>query len=401
MAGGAKAKKTDLGGKQKQAATKRIVEDKTFGLKNKNKSKKVQMYVKQVQKATAASFIDVKKKKEEDAKQAAKEAKRAHKKEQDALFHGVISQPKVPFGVDPKTIACAFFKAGQCTKKGNSCKFSHDQEICFGKKKAVGNKIDLTVDVEAMKAAGKKEEEEIAITDPEELQKAIEKKARQQACETHIVCKHFLNAIELKKYGWFWECPDNKGDGNNCKYRHALPPGYVFKDKKKSGDEEDEEEEETIEQRIDRMRKGLGPGAMVTAETFGEWKRKRLEKKEAERLAHEKKLQKTYKKGARSQLTGRQLFQFDASIFVDDVDASGADTYQKEFEDAEMAETIKSGSEGLPLGGNATAPADEAAADPLDTAFEAQHAAEIELPEGIEENLFLDEDLDDLPSDED
>jgi len=346
------------------------VEDKTFGLKNKNKSKKVQMYVKQVQKATAASFIDVKKKKEEDAKQAAKEAKRAHKKEQDALFHGVISQPKVPFGVDPKTIACAFFKAGQCTKKGNSCKFSHDQEICFGKKKAVGNKIDLTVDVEAMKAAGKKEEEEIAITDPEELQKAIEKKARQQACETHIVCKHFLNAIELKKYGWFWECPDNKGDGNNCKYRHALPPGYVFKDKKKSGDESDEEEEETIEQRIDRMRKGLGPGAMVTAETFGEWKRKRLEKKEAERLAHEKKLQKTYKKGARSQLTGRQLFQFDASIFVDDVDASGADTYQKEFEDAEMAETIKSGSEGLPLGGNATAPADEAAADPLDTAFE-------------------------------
>ena len=41
-----------------------------------------------------------------------------------------------------------------------------------------------------------------------ELQKAIEKKARQMACETHIVCKHFLKAIEDKKYGWFWECPD-------------------------------------------------------------------------------------------------------------------------------------------------------------------------------------------------
>ena len=29
------------------------------------------------------------------------------------------------------------------------------------------------------------------------------------------------------------------------------------------------------------------------------------------------------------------------------------------------------------------------------------HASEIELPEGIEANLFLDENLDDLPSDDD
>ena len=43
------------------------------------------------------------------------------------------------------------------------------QEICFGKKKAIGNKIDLTVDVEAMKA--KKNEEDVAITDPVELAK--------------------------------------------------------------------------------------------------------------------------------------------------------------------------------------------------------------------------------------
>ena len=32
---------------------------------------------------------------------------------------------------------------------------------------------------------------------------AIEKKAKQMACETHIVCKHFLVAIEAKKYGLF------------------------------------------------------------------------------------------------------------------------------------------------------------------------------------------------------
>lgn len=37
-------------------------------------------------------------------------------------------QPKVPFGVDPKTILCVFYKNGVC-EKGNKCKFSHDKEV--------------------------------------------------------------------------------------------------------------------------------------------------------------------------------------------------------------------------------------------------------------------------------
>ena len=45
------------------------------------------------------------------------------------------------------------------------------------------------------------------------------------------ICKHFLDAVENNKYGWFWSCPEG---GTNCKYRHALPPGFVLKkDKKK------------------------------------------------------------------------------------------------------------------------------------------------------------------------
>lgn len=44
------------------------------------------------------------------------------------------------------------------------------------------------------------------------------------------ICKHFLEAVEGNKYGWFWECPG----GEKCHYRHALPPGYVLtKDRKK------------------------------------------------------------------------------------------------------------------------------------------------------------------------
>lgn len=59
------------------------------------------------------------------AKEKAEEEKRA--KEEAALFKPVQVQ-KVPFGVDPKTVLCAFFKAGNCDK-GNKCKFSHDMNV--------------------------------------------------------------------------------------------------------------------------------------------------------------------------------------------------------------------------------------------------------------------------------
>ena len=35
---------------------------------------------------------------------------------------------KVPFGVDPKTVLCAYFKVGTC-EKGSKCKFSHDLNV--------------------------------------------------------------------------------------------------------------------------------------------------------------------------------------------------------------------------------------------------------------------------------
>jgi hypothetical protein len=34
----------------------------------------------------------------------------------------------------------------------------------------------------------------------------------------------------LCRYGWFWECPN----GENCQYRHALPPGFVLKSQRKA-----------------------------------------------------------------------------------------------------------------------------------------------------------------------
>lgn len=59
------------------------------------------------------------------AKEQAEEEKR--RREEAALLKPVQTQ-KVPFGVDPKTVLCAFFKAGTC-EKGAKCKFSHDANV--------------------------------------------------------------------------------------------------------------------------------------------------------------------------------------------------------------------------------------------------------------------------------
>lgn len=78
-------------------------------------------------------------------KQKAEAAKRA--KEEAALLKPVQVQ-KVPFGVDPKTVLCAFYKAGTC-EKGNKCKFSHDMNI--GRKV---EKKNLYADTREEKLAG-------------------------------------------------------------------------------------------------------------------------------------------------------------------------------------------------------------------------------------------------------
>ena len=71
---------------------------------------------------------------EQKKKQAEKEQKEKEKladekaKKENAEFFKPIQVQKVPFGVDPKTVLCQFFKAGNC-EKGKKCKFSHDLAI--------------------------------------------------------------------------------------------------------------------------------------------------------------------------------------------------------------------------------------------------------------------------------
>lgn len=71
------------------------------------------------------AVLDKEKEKALREKQKLEDEKR--KKQEAELFKPVQTQ-KVPFGVDPKTVLCVFFKAGNC-EKGTKCKFSHDRDV--------------------------------------------------------------------------------------------------------------------------------------------------------------------------------------------------------------------------------------------------------------------------------
>lgn len=73
---------------------------------------------------------------------AKKEAEKAAKAATAALMEGMIIQPKLKPGQDPKSVLCEFFRHGKC-KKGDNCKYSHDRSVEIARK---GPKIDLFTD---------------------------------------------------------------------------------------------------------------------------------------------------------------------------------------------------------------------------------------------------------------
>ncbi|KAG6728479.1 hypothetical protein I3842_02G174900 [Carya illinoinensis] len=289
--------KTDLAKKQK------VVEDKTFGLKNKNKSKNVQKYVQNLQQSAQPKPDQTK-----AAAKKKKEEEKAKEKELNDLFKVAVSQPKVPVGVDPKSILCEFFKVGQCTK-GFKCKFSHDLNV-----QRKGEKIDIYSD--------KRDQETMEDWDQEMLEKVVESKKTEynQNKPTDIVCKYFLEAVEKRQYGWFWACPNG---GKDCHYRHALPPGYVLKSQMKALLEE-ETEKITIEEEIENQRAKVATTTPMTTELFLQWKKKKIEERDAG-LAEQQ-----ADRAKNDRMSGRELFLSDASLFVDDAEAY--EKYQREEE---------------------------------------------------------------------
>jgi hypothetical protein len=292
--------------KQPQASSSKVKDDKTFGMKNKNKSAKVQRQVQMMQDQAARagkSKEALAKEKEKEARLKEKAAEEKRKKEEAALLKPTIVQVKVPFGVDPKTLLCAFYKAGQC-EKGNKCKFSHDMDV--GRKQ---EKRDLYAD-----ARDEKEEDTMDKWDEEKLRKVVLSKAGNPRTTTDIVCKYFIDAIETQKFGWFWECPN----GDNCMYRHALPPGFVLKSQQKAAEKAEKENQISLEEFLEVERHKLGTNLTpVTPESFAKWKQTRKDKKEAEQEAIKNAKATQAAAGKNVGMSGRDLFQYNPEWFQD------------------------------------------------------------------------------------
>ena len=79
------------------------------------------------QEAAGKSRAALEKEREKALREKQKFEDEKRRKEEAALLAPVQVQ-KIPFGVDPKTVLCAFYKAGNCDK-GNKCKFSHNPDV--------------------------------------------------------------------------------------------------------------------------------------------------------------------------------------------------------------------------------------------------------------------------------
>merc|ERR1712029_641264 len=314
-AGGDKvSKKTENKKKEK------VIEDKTFGLKNK-KGGKNQKYIAQVEKQVKsggdpkARAIEEERRRE---KQAKEDAKKKLEEEKRLLGQPIVTQ-KLGQGVDPESVFCAFFKQGLC-KKGDKCKFSHDPAC---ERKAA--KINIYADA--------RQEDNMADWDDEKLNEVVNKKhGGEKSNKTDIICKHFLDALENSKYGWFWTCPTG---GNDCMYKHALPPGFVLKKDKKR---EEKAEGISIEELIEEKRAELSASANltpVTLESFVKWKKRKLaEKAAAEKKEADKKRSKA-KEGNTVGMSGRDMFSFNPTMAGGDDDDEGGEAFDMKLRENE------------------------------------------------------------------
>ncbi|XP_051815661.1 zinc finger CCCH domain-containing protein 15 [Acanthochromis polyacanthus] len=312
--------------KTQEKKKEKIIEDKTFGLKNK-KGAKQQKFIKNVTQQVKYGQQSARQVAQAEAEKTSKKSdKKKELDELNELFKPVVAAQKVSKGVDPKSVLCAFFKQGQCTK-GDKCKFSHDlsMERKCEKRSVYVDERDEELEKDTMENWDEKKLEEVVNKKHGEAEK---KKAK-----TQIVCKYFLEAIENNKYGWFWVCP---AGGDTCMYRHALPPGFVLKKDKKK---EEKEEEISLEELIENERSALGPNVTrITLETFLAWKkRKRQEKVDKAREEMEKK-KADFKAGKSLVVSGREVFEFRPELVDDDDDEADDTRYAKEEDESDEEE---------------------------------------------------------------
>jgi len=341
--------------KAKQAQKEKIAVDKTFGMKNKNKSKVVQKYIKSIQQnATGHSAA-------QDRAERQEKANKEKEMQQKALMASLFNK--------------------QTDKKGRE----YDPAA---KKKA-------------------KEAEEEAIASGKKLSEEIKKKVIEGIANTIRLTnpKTGIRMSELGGHPIISALKDKHADTFKViqllLFIRAHEKIFWLDDRESSNpiircqedvDAEVAPDARSLEEIVEERRRNLtGPGTPITEETFKAWKEKkekeRLAKVEADRAALAKK---TGGKGLAA-MSGRDLFTYDASLFVDDDGAASADEYDEredrlDSEDEEERDEKDDDNE------------DEADAEAVDESGGAPAAASGSV--AINKDLFLQEGEDDVDLDD-
>jgi len=386
----AASKKTENKKKEK------TLDDKTFGLKNK-KGGKQQKFIAQVEKQVKAGGNQDYRKQELEREKEKKRKAEEQKKEEEmkALFKPIAGAQKVGQGVDPKSVFCAFFKQGLC-KKGDKCKFSHDPGV-----EGKAAKRNIYAQEEE-----KEDGDNMDDWDDDKLADVVNQKhGSEKANTTDIICKHFLEALENNKYGWFWECPMLKS--KNCMYKHALPKGFVLKKDRKRM--EKEREEISIEDLIEKERGNLDTAKLtkVNIQTFVAWKKKKLKEKDMEEKKSTAKKERDMKSGKTGGMSGREMFMFNPSMVSthvegeDDEEGGEFDLGMRDNDDdpAVKVHEIKFDAYGIMDDGLDDSTDVQLARAAAENGGAAAAAASSAVE--VDEDLFDDEDLDELEEDMD
>jgi len=286
--GNAPSKKTE------QKRQEKIIEDKTFGLKNKNKSKVVQNYVKSV----AAQVKKVDGKGGESKRLADEYAQKAAQKKEE----------------EKKALLASLFKSVKKTQE--VVEEVEEPEVVDEKYEEIDLYVDQREQIWKDRGEGAPEDDDLATW-------------HANKDKTDKICKYFLDAVEANKYGWRWTCPN----GVTCIYRHALPPGYVLK--RDLGTTAEEKSELLLEEQLENERHQIQQGTPVTFERFMKWKEEKRIAREKE--VEKKRLEEAKKTGGKglNVLSGRALFTYDPTLFTDDAEALDNEEYEEEVREDE------------------------------------------------------------------
>lgn len=372
-----------------QKEKQKIIEDRTFGLKNKNKSKKVQEYIQQVTKNIQNARYPGQTQNRQQQSTAELNAKRKEEEKKAqmlAMLRSSLRQPPIPEGANPKDFPCIFF-LHNCCDKGDKCRYSHNNDTSH--REAPSKKEPVEEASAEAKAASGDEEKISALSQAlgkldlyrDMREQLMEYNARQQANKSgknyesilqeykeryqtrfgdrkvsKETCPNYLAACKKREIGWGFKCPQEEKTGY-CEFRHCLPPGYVIEEKKKVEVIDKDLDYVEIEEDIERRRNEITSGTPVNPTTFAEWKKKRLEAKKAIEQENITRVENILKQrgGEHYQgLTGRAIFENIERISgMEDVAAEQnkeeIDEWLKNREDIEEVEKEAEQSAGQPL----------------------------------------------------